>query len=501
MTPFLAIVKLTARAAMRSHVFQFLLAILIAGIFLLPLTINGSAGPKAFIQVSLEYSLTFISTMLVLSAIWLGCQTMTADIEDARLHMLVVKPVSRVIIWLGKLAGVTAILSLLLLISTTVVYGLILYQYSRLEMKPEEREAMQNEVLTARKAYYPEAPDINQFVQDAFARHMSTLSPDGKKLLDRMSAAEREKAMETLYRQVVANLAEIKVGSYPKTWTYKGLPDLKDGVFYVRYKAYSGSIDFTKNQEIAYGLWIAECFWQEPVDPKTLKPGEKAPPPEKKSAFVLPRDLRVSPPEEILCGPYNEFKMPSKELKQQGISLANIIVDGKATIGFINCPPSKKPIFIQAADGPAILIRAAGFTENYIRAVLVMFFGVFGISMVSVSLGSLLSLPVAIFATLSYLFFGFVSDFLAGSLTTYGSAANMPLMERWGYYLSQILLSSVIPVQRFGISGYVSGGELIEWKTIGFLFLFQLVVKGLPLALFCIWIYRRRELALASIKR
>ena len=139
MTSFSAIVKLTCRSAVRSHVFQFLLFVLLLGVLLVPNTIKGDGTAYGYMQVSLEYCFTFITVMLMLSGVWLGCQTMTADVEDCRLHLIVVKPVSRYVVWLGKFTGVLAVLAALLLISSAVVYGFILYQSGRQDFPPEER--------------------------------------------------------------------------------------------------------------------------------------------------------------------------------------------------------------------------------------------------------------------------------------------------------------------------------------------------------------------------
>ena len=78
MTSFSAIVKLTCRSAVRSHVFQFLLFVLLLGVLLVPNTIKGDGTAYGYMQVSLEYCFTFITVMLMLSGVWLGCQTMTS---------------------------------------------------------------------------------------------------------------------------------------------------------------------------------------------------------------------------------------------------------------------------------------------------------------------------------------------------------------------------------------------------------------------------------------
>ena len=163
MASFFAIIRLSCRSAVRSHVFQFLLFILLLGVFLVPNTIKGDGTPYGYMQVSLEYSLTFVTVMLMLSGIWLGCQTMTADVEDCRLQLIVVKPVSRYVVWLGKFCGVLMVLTALLLITTGVIYGFIQYQYNRQGFTEEERARMDNEVLTGRLAYQPDLPDVQAF--------------------------------------------------------------------------------------------------------------------------------------------------------------------------------------------------------------------------------------------------------------------------------------------------------------------------------------------------
>ena len=196
MSAYLSIVRLTCRGAMRSHVFQFLLAVLLIGILIVPNTIKGDGSAYGYIQVSLEYSLSFISLMLMLTGIWLGCQTMTQDLEDNRIHMIVVKPVSRPVIWLGKFSGVMALLTVLLLISALAVYGFVTWQYKKAGLISEdgaqkeqgvasrEQQKIANEVLTGRRVYMPKLPDINKLINEEFSRQMSKTTPDGKRVLN-----------------------------------------------------------------------------------------------------------------------------------------------------------------------------------------------------------------------------------------------------------------------------------------------------------------------------
>ena len=73
MTAFLAIVKLTIRSAVRSHIFRLLLILLLLSIFLLPFTLLGDGTPKGEVQIFLQYCLGFVGFILCLSSVWLAC--------------------------------------------------------------------------------------------------------------------------------------------------------------------------------------------------------------------------------------------------------------------------------------------------------------------------------------------------------------------------------------------------------------------------------------------
>ena len=147
MTSFLAIVKLTCRSAVRSNVFRFLLFLLIVCVILVPNTIKGDGTAYGYIQVMLEYSTGIVALILSSSIIWLSCSEFCTDMENGRIHMIFVKPVSRIVVWLGKFTGVFLIHLVLLLISFLFIYLFVMFQYNRQKFSPEERARMENEVF------------------------------------------------------------------------------------------------------------------------------------------------------------------------------------------------------------------------------------------------------------------------------------------------------------------------------------------------------------------
>jgi len=116
MKAFRAIVALTFRNAVRSHIFQLLLVLLLLCVTLIPFSIS-TGKIDDLIRVSLLYSLWSVSIVLTLSSLWLGCYVMSHDIDSYQIHMVVSKPIPRWSIWLGKWVGINLINVVLLLLA------------------------------------------------------------------------------------------------------------------------------------------------------------------------------------------------------------------------------------------------------------------------------------------------------------------------------------------------------------------------------------------------
>ena len=164
MKAFRAIIALTFRNALRSHIFQLLLLLLLICVTVIPFSI--SVGKlDDLIRVSLLYSLWAVSIILSLSSLWLGCYVMSHDIDSYQIHMVISKPVSRVTIWLGKWTGINLINISLLLIAGAVVYGVLMFRYQAAgeaglaadrqlerEMVSAEQKRIGSQVLVGRRS-------------------------------------------------------------------------------------------------------------------------------------------------------------------------------------------------------------------------------------------------------------------------------------------------------------------------------------------------------------
>src|SRR5262245_30270217 len=106
MQRLLAIVTLTWKAAFRFRLFWVLAALLLGSVIVLPLLIKDDGTARGFIQIMLTYTLSVVTTLLGFSTLWLACGTLARDIEDCSLQMVVVKPIARWQIWVGKWLGI-----------------------------------------------------------------------------------------------------------------------------------------------------------------------------------------------------------------------------------------------------------------------------------------------------------------------------------------------------------------------------------------------------------
>lgn len=477
MTPFLAIVKLTCRSAVRSNVFRFLLFLLLVCVVLVPNTLKGDGTVRGYLQVMLEYSTAFVAVILSTSVIWLACKEFCTDMENGQLHMIAVKPISRIKVWLGKFTGVYLIHFVLLIISFVFIYIFLMFQYNRQKFTPAERARMENEVFVGRRAFTPYIGDLEKKVNEELARRVENAKRLGEPLPD-MNGSARRKYIQSVRMEILAGMGEIQPGK-SKVWYYTGLPESYNAPVYIGFKVYSGNIG-SKDQKIGAGFWFiryVQRIMDENIKDKDGKPTVK-------ETRELPLQL---PPEQILTSTYKEFAVPGDIL----------IYNGTASIGFASLQEGDTEVMhFQVTESPRLLLKETSFLNNYFRAMLGLALGILALGLIASSFSAFLSMPTAVFLTLSYMITGLFSSYLIASIESTGGD-NLELIDMIGTLLAKIMMSLLIPVQSFFVTGHLATGTLIEFSYLGHLLIVNIILKGLPLCLLGIWLYWRRELALA----
>ena len=182
-------------------------------------------------------------------------------------------------------------------------------------------------------------------------------------------------------------------------------------------------------------------------------------------------------------------------LRRALLRSAEISPDRKVRVAVTNMDRFGDKHYYQPADGPKLLLRICGFEGNYLRMVVVLIVQMALLSALACAFGGFLTMPTAVFVVASYL--------LLGSFSTLLTDQSFYVSNAWdqiGQNLAKLLLLVVIPLQAFDVTELLSTGELIEYSLIWKLFFHYFLLRGLPLFLFGIWMYRKRELGLAVRK-
>ena len=476
MKAFRAIIALTFRNAVRSHIFQLLLILLLLCVTVIPFSVS-VGKPEDLIRVSLLYSLWSVSIILALSSLWLGCYVMSHDIDSYQIHMVVSKPVSRITIWIGKWLGINLLNFILLFVAMLTVYGMVMFRYhsaGKEDMLADRELARQNaraekarirsQVLVGRKSFLPERPDAEAVANDIVRRRSEEAAKAGKP----MSEDARLKMRDEIKSRIEQKMPdEVLPGiSNAQTWVFKDVPsELNKTNLTLRFRPYLGKVA-SEDQNDSFIQWGVQV----PAFVKTA--GEEG-------AFVY------GAPEMYFTGTFHEKDLP------QGV----VSEDGVVKIRAINLDRAGGKHYYQVADGPKLLIPVCSFEMNYLRAMLVMMIQLLLLSGLACAFGGFLTMPTAVFMVASYLLFGALSMVL-----TDPSFFTESAWDKMGQSLAQMLLLIVIPLQHFDVTDLLSGGDLIEFAFIGELFYKYFLLRGVPLFVFGIWLYWRREMGSAVRK-
>ena len=478
MTPFVAILKITVKAALRSNIFRVLLFILLLTIFLLPVSIVGDGTAESFIKISLNYCLSSISLILSLSTIWLACYIMATDIESYRIHMVISKPIARATIWLAKWTGVVMINSALLIISATTIYLMVMWHYSKIDFDKKEKERINNQILVGRRVFKPFVPTLNTKTNNLFQLRLDALAKEGRQL----SEKEQLLLRDNIKNYLSSSEGEVKYGM-TKIWRYKNLTGLKKKKLplYVRYRLYPDKFDLKKQMQ-TYGIWAVR------VPEKTLAQYKKNPHNSDKALFITKTDE----PELLPCALFKEFSFFSSNV----IDKKNQVI-----IAFINADSSGNSLHFQTADGPDILVKITGFLENYIRAIFLIFLQIALLGAIACAFGGLLSMPVSITFVFAYLIMGAASQYLVNFYNSLDPAVaaiknNLNIYDLVGRSLSSFLMLFIVPISEFNTANLLSSGELIELSFIADKFFFGFLLKGFTIMLLGIYLFSKREFGL-----
>ncbi len=481
MTAFNAIVKLTLRNALRSHIFQLLLALLVLCAVALPMTVSGSGeGARAYIQIALKYSLGTVGFILALSTVWIASLVMTQDVESYQLHMVVAKPVSRIKIFLAKYLSVVLLHAVLLLLAGITIFAVVLYRFGKNDFPAEERQRIENEVMVGRRVYFPKPPDMEKLTREALAQQLEEMKKAGRGRVT-ADAAEMEKDIRNgLSEEMLRQRSEVLFRKFGE-WEYENLPKNMKNPIYLRYRLYVGKVD-TEAQRNTTGWWVG-YFEEKKQSIGNGKEIEQAVPVAEEDFTRTWRPLSPAP-EQNYAGEFHEKVLPASVIDREG----------KVNVRYINIDNAQDKVYFQTIDGPKLLIKVTGFTGNFVRGLLVILLMLMVYAGISCCAAAAFSMPTSIFTVLSYMFLGSVAPLV---MTTSQLADPS---KYTGYWIGKVAMLIVAPLQEFEISQKIAGGELVEFSYLGSLFWQYYLLRALPFILLGLWLFWKRELGLVIRK-
>jgi hypothetical protein len=473
MQRLLAIVTLTWKAAFRFRLFWVLAGLLLCSVVLLPLLIKDDGTARGFIQITLTYTLSVVTTLLGFSTLWLACGTLARDIEDCSMQMVVVKPIARWQVWLGKWLGILLLNASLLALSGAGIYGLLQWRTAKLERALAQARAakdgklaahlaaqvgiLRNEIFVARGSLKEPMPDIEGDVERQMAKlpNKESLTP------------EQFEATRAQFRERITALQQVVPPNHLRRWTIDlGLRRhlLRDQPLFLRVKFHAAQTNET-------GTYLG--LWQ--VGP--------------------PESGRIrSMPQSLAANTFHEMTLPP-----------NLFDDGgRLTIDFEN--RNNVTLIFPLQDGLEVLYREGGFGLNFARGLGVIWCWLALLAALGLASASLLSFPVAAFFSVCLLIVALSSGTLASVVQegtvlgtdheggpTSGSAVDFVLIPFFRAILSVVNLA-----QQFSPVDALSTGRSITWTQLGRAFGQVVVLLGGALAVAGIACLARRELATAQ---
>lgn len=467
MKAFFAIITITWKQAFRSKLFILLLLLLLLWALTIPFAIVETSAVN-FMRVLLFYSLGGITVLTGCAAIWLGCYTLSADQENRQLHMVTTKPVRRSTVYLAKWAGVFSLVSLLLVIAATAIYFLIYYRLKESGFSEADKAMINQEILVGRRSFLPKRADIEAETRNIIADKM-------QKLGDSIRNIDPEKLKEESLRQAIAQDSQIEYRK-PKIWIYENIPAKENGALALRYRIYVNKISGDEQR-------MTKIWWQVgvPQMSKNELPGKVETETEGKYQIYFYPLTQI--PEQLRSGVFTEKSLPG--------NWRGVTEDGKLFLALVNFDDYQKMQYIQPGDGPKLLIKVAGFPENYARGLLMNIVALAVLSGLGAVFGAVFSMPTAVFSSAAYLLIGIFS------VLAVESDVVIPGFN-FSEILAKVMLFFIIPLQRFDVTSILADGELVEYSEIAKMFFSWFICRTLPLALIGIWIYGKRELGLAA---
>ncbi|MGA2914480.1 MAG: hypothetical protein ABSE89_00425 [Sedimentisphaerales bacterium] len=448
-----AVAKNTFVSSMRMRiaiVFMFLLVVLLP---VLSLTSTGDGTAIGRVQSFISYGLGLVAFLLSVLTIIVSCYTLSSDIKHKQIYTVITKPIRRFELIIGKVLGVVLLDLLLLVVFSSIIYSLTLQMPRFVKTDEDEKARLDNEFFTARAALkiHIDEQKVENRVQEAYNELVKTGQlGEGR---------TKEGVLKELRDAEKFSRHSAEPGG-TVFWEFENVKPMQvDANIFVRFKFNASQEPPDKN---IYGVWYVGDYRQ-------IESGQQK---MKTPIYGIPRKDTIES--------RHEFEVPADAVAS----------DGYLAVVFYNEPMNETTTIFPVEDGLEVLYKAGSFSDNFLRATVVIFARLVFLAALGVSLSTWLGFPVAILCCFTVFSMGVINGFVVQSFDYLGK--NVKLF--YTFVVKPLIWLLPKFDESFNINKY-----LIEAKQINIVFMAEaigvLLLKSLILLLAGFLIFAKREIA------
>jgi hypothetical protein len=379
-----AVARTVVDEAIRMRAALVLLIVLVLSLPLLPLLLDADERLEYRVQFLLTWALGTTTLLLGLLNVFLGCGSLSGDIDSNRIHMTLTKPLGRPEYLLGKWAGLVAVDALLV-----IVAGIGIYSFTRLLALSEatsqgDRYAVNEQVLAARQSVRPTHPS-----GDAYEKEVETVIDDFEKELPDAFKKDRQATRQSIREQYVRKWHTVvpdKVSEY----VFSGLTHARktSPIVHLRIRPYGDGTGLDR-ADVRFAIWLNGR-------PYPYRDGEHLP-------YTLAGQTThtIDIPTEVI---------DDKGVLRLTIENKNLLLPGATNPTTIGLVPGK---------GLEILEPVGSFGQNYLKCLLIVWLKLAMVAAVAVASATFLGFPMAVLLSLMIFLSAFGSGFVSDSLELY----------------------------------------------------------------------------------
>lgn len=456
----LAIARLTFQEGIRMRIVLVFLLILVILVLRMPFALSGDDTLTGRLQNFLAYSIGALGVLMSLATIFFSCATLSTELRERSLHLLVTKPVSRFEILLGKWVGVNLLNVLIVVLCGGAIYGLAYYIQARPEHFEQDRVKLRDTVWTARAGVAPIVPkkELAELAEEATREAVRT---------GRIPESQRAEFIQTQFTELLARWYSVGPGE-SRLYRFEGLAAPDSGtVFQVRYKIRAQPLTVDEMVTVAFAF----------CDPDTHAPLEQP-------TLLTERSNAT-----------HQF------LARAGPAIKNGTVELLVMNPMLYLEGKHVALVFEGNDSLQVFYRVGGFEWNFVRALLLILLRLALLSALGVFFSVFVSFPVACLCTASFYLVCLGLPFWLESMGAFDPdmPANIDPYGRFGPVVRKIfvpVISAVFPdFTKFDGAGPLVDGQYIRNSVLLLGGLRTLVYGAVLLLLPGYLIFRVREVA------